>query len=102
VVSVWGSAVVWLVVGFVLANWPFLTEKQFLVRSPVGGQKSFGFRLLELILGYALVLLVGFGLETNMGAVQSQTWNFYAIAALLFLVMAYPGFVWRYLRRRSS
>ncbi len=100
--SVWGSAVVWLVVGFVLANWPFLTEKQFLVRSPVGGQKSFGFRLLELILGYALVLLVGFGLETHMGAVQSQTWNFYAIAALLFLVMAYPGFVWRYLRRRSS
>jgi len=52
--------------------------------------------------GYALVLLIGFGLEANMGAVQSQTWNFYAIAALLFLVMAYPGYVWRYLRRRVS
>lgn len=100
--SVWGAAVVWLVVGFALANWPFLTEKQFLVRSPAGGQKSFGFRLLELLVGYALILLAGFGLEANMGAVQSQTWNFYAIAALLFLVMAYPGFVWRYLRRRSS
>jgi hypothetical protein len=100
--SVWGSAIVWLVVGFALANWPFFTERQFLVRQPPGGQKSFAFRLLELLVGYALVLLVGFGLEANMGAIQSQTWNFYAIAALLFLVMAYPGYVWRYLRRRVS
>ncbi len=100
--SVWGSAIVWLVMGFVLANWPFFTERQFLVRQPPMGQKSFAFRLLELLVGYGLVLLVGFGLEANMGAVQSQTWNFYAIAALLFLVMAYPGYVWRYLRRRVS
>jgi hypothetical protein len=100
--SVWGSAIVWLVMGFVLANWPFFTERQFLVRQPPTGQKSCAFRLLELLVGYGLVLLVGFGLEANMGAVQSQTWNFYAIAALLFLVMAYPGYVWRYLRRRVS
>lgn len=100
--SVWGSAIVWLVMGFVLANWPFFTERQFWVRQPPAGQKSFVFRLLELLVGYALVLLVGVGLEANMGAVQSQTWNFYAISALLFLVMAYPGYVWRYLRRRVS
>ncbi|MEY4082974.1 MAG: hypothetical protein RL483_343 [Pseudomonadota bacterium] len=93
---------VWLVIGFALANWPFFTERQFLVRKPAAGEKSFGFRLLELLVGYGLVILVGIGLETNMGAVASQTWNFYAIVALLFLVMAYPGFVWRYLRRRVS
>ncbi|MFZ9812483.1 MAG: DUF2818 family protein [Burkholderiaceae bacterium] len=41
-------------------------------------------------------------LEASVGRVQSQTWNFYAITALLFVLMAYPGYVWRFLRRRPS
>jgi hypothetical protein len=48
------------------------------------------------------MLLIGFALEGAVGRVHTQTWNFYAITFLLFLVLAYPAFVWRHLRRRPS
>ncbi len=97
--SVAAAALLWLVIGSVLANLPFLTERRFLLITR--GEKSFIFRLLELLVGYALTLALGFLLEGTVGRIQEQTWNFYAITLLMFLVLAYPGFVWRYLRRRS-
>lgn len=98
--NVAAAALLWLVIGFVLANLPFLTERRFLLITR--GEKSFVFRLLELLVGYALTLALGFLLEGTVGRIQEQTWNFYAITLLMFLVLAYPGFVWRYLRRRSA
>lgn len=98
--NVAAAALLWLVIGFVLANLPFLTERRFLLIAR--GEKSFVFRLLELLVGYALTLALGFLLEGTVGRIQEQTWNFYAITLLMFLVLAYPGFVWRYLRRRSA
>lgn len=97
--NVTAAAVVWLGVGLALANWCFFTERRFglLDRSV----KPFWFRLIELLVSYFLLLVLGVWLESSMGSVQTQTWNFYAITFLLFLVMAYPGYVWRYLRRRS-
>lgn len=95
--NVTAAALVWLVSGFVLANWPFLTEKKFALFGQ--GLKTMGFRLVELSVGFALLLLIGFGLEASIGRLQTQTWNFYAISLCIFLLMAYPGFVWRYLRR---
>ena len=98
--NVTAAAVVWLGVGLLLANWCFLTERRFcFVDRSV---KPFWFRLIELLVSYLLLLVLGVWLESSMGAIQTQTWNFYAITFLLFLVMAYPGYVWRYLRRRSS
>lgn len=99
--NVTGAAVVWLVVGFVLATWPFLTERRFLVIRREG-EKPFSTRLVELLIGYALMLLAGLGLENSISAIQSQTWNFYAITGLLYVLLAYPGFVWRYLRKRAG
>ncbi|MDP4669579.1 MAG: DUF2818 family protein [Burkholderiaceae bacterium] len=98
--SVAAAALLWLVIGFVLANLPFLTERRFLLITR--GEKSFVFRLLELLVGYTVTLALGFLLEGAVGRIQEQTWNFYAITLLMFLVLAYPGFVWRYLRRRSA
>lgn len=95
--NITAAAVVWLVSGFVLANWPFLTEKKFFLFGQ--GLKTMGFRIVELSVGFALLLVIGFGLEASIGRLQTQTWNFYAISLCIFLLMAYPGFVWRYLRR---
>ena len=68
--SVAAAALLWLVIGFVLANLPFLTERRFLLITR--GEKSFVFRLLELLVGYALTLALGFLLEgsrwSNPGA----------------------------------
>ena len=56
--SVAAAALLWLVIGFVLANLPFLTERRFLLITR--GEKSLVFRLLELLVGYALTLALAF------------------------------------------
>ena len=93
-VSVW----IVLLLAVVAANLPFLTERVLLV-GPRRGSKNLAWRLLELLLMFALLLGLGFALEGRIGQRQPQGWEFYAIALCLFLTLAFPGFVWRYLRR---
>lgn len=65
-------------------------------------RKSFPARLLEVLVFYGLVGVLGFAFEINMGNRFAQTWEFYAITLSLFLVLGYPGFVYRYLLRRPK
>jgi hypothetical protein len=96
------SAAAWLVILFavVAANLPFVNERLFVV-GPRRQPKAFGWRLLELVLLYGLTLGFGFMLEARLGQRQPQGWEFYAALASLFITLAFPGFVWRYLKRRS-
>lgn len=68
--------------------------------APAG--KSFFDRLVEVLVFYALVGVLAFAFEASMGNVFVQGWEFYAITLSLFLVMAYPGYVYRYLMRHRS
>jgi hypothetical protein len=109
----------WIVVAVALAaaNLPFANERVFgLFAFPFGkgsleatqtGQarnkprtKSFLARLLELLVLYFLVGLVAWLLESRIGNVFAQGWEFYAVTGCLFLVLAFPGFIFRYLRKR--
>lgn len=95
------SLQVWLLLalGVVAANLPFFNERLLLVgarRSP----KGLGWRLLELALLAALTLALGIVIETRLGQRHAQGWEFYAAALCLFVTCAFPGFVWRYLRRQ--
>ncbi|MDR0702810.1 MAG: DUF2818 family protein [Azoarcus sp.] len=93
---------VWVVLGlaFVAANLPFLFERVLFVRRPAAGRKAFGWRLLELFLLYIAVGLFAAMLERDAhGGVYPQGWAFYVTTACLFLVFAFPGFVYRYLWR---
>jgi Protein of unknown function (DUF2818) len=94
------SAEVWLVllVAALSANLPFVNERLFLV-GPRRARKAIGWRALELLLFGGLTLLLGMALESRIGQRQPQGWEFYAASACLYLVLAFPGFVWRYLRR---
>jgi len=65
-------------------------------------RKTFFDRLLELLVFYGLVGVLGFAFESSIGNVFVQGWEFYAITLSLFLVLAYPGFVYRYLLRRRK
>ena len=107
------SLAVMLVIALALAgaNLPFVNERLFgLVPVPAGkaagegqgGQKSKAFvlRLLELVVLYFLVGLVAKLLESRIGSVFVQTWEFYAVTGCMFLVLAFPGFVMRYMRKR--
>jgi hypothetical protein len=102
---VWGiwmatSTSVWLllVAAVVAANLPFVNERLFIV-GPRFAPKRLVWRLVELVLMWALTLTLGFTLESRAGQAQPQGWEFYAALGFLFLTLAFPGFVWRYLRR---
>jgi len=64
------------------------------------GNKPFIDRLLEALVGYVLVGTLGFTMELDLGNAFPQGWEFYAVTLALFLVLGYPGFVWRYLLQR--
>ena len=86
-----------------LANLPFLTERYFgLIKPAPGKAKGLGFRLLELLVAYGLTIVCGFLIESQIGQLSPQRWEFYGITACMFIVFAYPGFVWRYLRKQTA
>ncbi|MEX8521072.1 MAG: DUF2818 family protein [Leptothrix sp. (in: b-proteobacteria)] len=97
-----GPGAVWtvLLLALLSANLPFLNER-ILALGPLRQPKSVAWRLLELVLYAALVIGLGRWLEARAGQAQSQDWQFYAVMLCVFLTLAFPGFVWRYLRRRG-
>lgn len=64
-------------------------------------KKSAFARIVELFVLYLLIGVLAFALELNIGNRFEQTWEFYAITGSLFLVLGYPGFVFRYLMKRT-
>jgi hypothetical protein len=95
------SVAVWLVlvVAIVAANLPFLNERLLLVGPKQRPSKAFAWRLLELFIWGGVSLALGVGLESSLGQRAEQGWEFYIAAGFLFLTLAFPGFIWRYLRR---
>ncbi|MCL2655803.1 MAG: DUF2818 family protein [Betaproteobacteria bacterium] len=91
-----------LILSLLLANLPFFSERLFGLVS-LKSSKGLGIRLLEVAVAYVLLGLLARLLESHLhGSVYAQGWEFYAITVALFIVLAYPGFVWRYLWRRRS
>ncbi len=98
-IPVWAVVCV-LVAAMLAANAPFLNNRLFLL-GPVRAPKSLVWRLGELLVYATLVVLLGRALEGHLGQVSEQRWEFYAVWSFAFLTLAFPGFVWRYLRRGS-
>jgi len=116
------TVAIWLLIAIALiaANLPFINERLFALiplgagkSDPTGSDttqtqmqttqkdKSFWLRLIELLVLYGLVGLLGYLFESTIGNPFKQRWEFYAITFSLFVVLAFPGFVVRYLMRRG-
>ena len=97
------SAAVWLVllIALIAANLPFVNERLFVI-GPSRAPKLIGWRLLELVVLWGVTLAIGFALEARAGQIQPQGWEFYAALGFTFLTFAFPGFVWRYLRKTRN
>lgn len=92
--SVW-----WVVVlALIGANLPFLSERLMGV-FPAKQGKTLWVRLGELTALYFLVGGLALVLEQAAGQIYPQRWEFYATTAALFVTLAFPGFVFRYLRK---
>lgn len=90
-----------LVLGVVLANWPFFTSR-LLVVGPLRPDRGFGWRLLELLLLGSLLIAAGFAWEDRLGQRHPQGWAFYVTMLALMVTFAFPGFAWRFLRRQRG
>ena len=98
------STAAWLVIFLmaVAANFPFATDSIFGVYRPKGAPKSFAIRLFELLVLYFVLLGIARGFESMAGNAFPQGWQFYTVTICLMLVLAFPCFVWRHLRRQQS
>ncbi|ATQ76172.1 hypothetical protein CR152_17755 [Massilia violaceinigra] len=102
------SASSWLAIALALAaaNLPFMNERLFgfipvgRASADQGPVKAGWWRVLELVVLYFAVGGIAYLLEARIGNVFSQTKEFYMITVPLFVVLAFPGFVMRYLRKR--
>lgn len=91
-----------IVIAITAANLPFFNDKVFALIPATWQRKSLIVRLAEMVVLYFVVGSIGFGLEGHIGNRFTQTWEFYAISGCLFLVLGFPGFIVRYLRKRHG
>lgn len=93
---------VWLVllVALLAANMPFVSERLLGVFRLTRGKSGWA-RVAELVLLYLVAGGLGLLLEQRAGQIAPQGWEFYAVTGSLFLTLAFPGFVWRYLWRHK-
>lgn len=94
---------IWLVLlaALVAANLPFVNDRWLAVVAR-SAPKTLPIRLVELLLLYLLVGALGLALEQSAGQIAPQGWEFYATTSALFLTLAFPGFVYRYLFKRRG
>lgn len=95
----WSVAAI-LLLAVLAANLPFLNERIFGV-GPRREPKSIWWRALELLVYAVLVAAVGRALEAYLGQVSPLRWEFVVVWACIMGTLAFPGFVWRHLRRRG-
>jgi hypothetical protein len=98
----------WILFGLVFfaANLPWSSNKLFYLitvkqnseNAPNSQGKNLGWCLFELIVLYFLVGAVALYAEyATLGQITPQDWEFYAVTSCLFLVFAFPGFVYKVL-----
>ncbi len=96
------TTLVLLLLAFLVANLPWFTNRLFYVVPLKHQPKALGWCVLELVMLYFVMGAVAFYTErSTMGQVFNQNWEFYAVTASLFIVFAFPGFVYKYFWQRS-
>lgn len=92
-----------LILAFVAANLPWFSNKLFYfipLKTNAQG-KNLAWCLLELIVLYLVVGAIGFYAEhATFGQIAAQGWEFYAVTFSLFLVFAFPGFIYKVLWKK--
>ena len=86
----------------IAANLPFANHRVLAVGPRLQPHKRLIVRFVELFVLYFVVGGIGLLLEKRAGQIAHQQWEFYAVTGALFITLAFPGFVYRYLLRHRS
>jgi len=92
--------VILVLLALLAANLPFANQRILLV-GPQRSSKPLFWRLIELVALYFVVGGIGLALENHNGQIAPQGWEFYAVTGTMFVTLAFPGFVYRYLMHRQ-
>ena len=94
---------VWLLIALCVAaaNLPFVSER-VLALMPVKTwlKKPAWMIVAELCVLFVVMGLVGYAFETALVNPFPRGWEFYVTALCIFLVLGFPGFVYRYLLKK--
>jgi hypothetical protein len=98
------NASVWLVLALavVAANLPFVNDRLLAVVPLRSAHKLLAVRLAELVFLFFVVGAIGMLFEKRLGQNFPQGWEFYVVSGALFVVLAFPGFTWRYLLKHRN
>lgn len=87
-----------VLIALVLANIPWFSDKLFFLIPLKTSRKAFFWCLLEWFsLYFAMGGIAHYAEMRQIGQAATQKWEFYAVTLCLFIVLAFPGFVVRYL-----
>lgn len=90
------TQVIILLLAFIAANLPWFSDRLFYVIPLKGNVKNLAWCLFELIILYLIMGGVSFYTEHSVfGQISTQGWEFYTVTFSLFLVFAFPGFIYR-------
>ena len=90
-----------LLLALVAANLPWISNNIFYILPLKSIHKSLAWCMFELIILYLLIGLIAIYAEyASLGQIAPQTWEFYAVTFSLFLVFAFPGFVYKILWKK--
>ena len=97
------TGAIWLIIVAACggANLPFFNDRLLAIGPVLKPRKAMTVRLVEMAVLYFMVGSIALLLEKRAGQIAPQGWEFYAITGTLFITLAFPGFVYRYLVRRG-
>ena len=85
---------------FLAANLPWFSNRILYVIPLKSAEKNIGWCLLELGILYFVAGFIAYYAEfATFGQTAPQGWEFYAVTGCLFLVLSFPGFVYKFLWR---
>jgi hypothetical protein len=95
------TKIVLFFIAIVAANLPWFSERLLYVIPLKATSKNLAWCLAELILLYFIVGMIALYAEyASFGGITSQDWEFYSVTACLFLVLSFPGFIYKILWKK--
>lgn len=95
------TQIIILLLAFIAANSPWFSNKLFYVIRLKSISKNLAWCLFELFILYLILGAIAFYAEhVTLGQVSPQSWEFYTVTFSLFLVFAFPGFIYKILWKK--